>query len=442
MPSFRLLTFGCKVNQCDSAGLAGELVSLGWREAAPGAVPDLALINTCTVTARADQQARQAIRRLAREFSGTPLWVTGCYAQRAGAELLNLPGVQAVWGNPDKGALVQALAGVPPSDPLVRVHPYAAREPFQPWPGRPLTGHTRATLKIQEGCSNACHYCIVPQVRGPRRSMDPAAVAAACRDLAARGYQEVVLTGVNLGQYGRDLQPPVELAALLREIAGQPRPARLRLSSLEPPEVTPDLLEAAAGLSGFCPHFHLPLQSGSAEVLAAMGRDYLPRDFADLARDLRRRFPAAALGLDILVGFPGESPAAFEAGRAFLESLPVSYLHVFPFSPRPGTPAALLPRVPQAEVQRRARILRELGQSKKRQFLESQLGQVREVLVEDGGPGTGEGGKTDRLAGGWLRGLSDNYLRVLLPGPVEWRNRRVMVRLLRLQGKVMVGEAC
>jgi threonylcarbamoyladenosine tRNA methylthiotransferase MtaB len=427
---FRILTFGCKVNQCDSAGLAGEFVSRGWRPAPPGTVPNLALINTCTVTARADQQARQAIRRLAREFPGTPLWVTGCYAQRAGAELLALPGVQAVWGNPDKGALAQHLTGFPLSGPLIQVRAYAEGEPFRAWPGHPLAGHTRASLKIQEGCENNCGYCIVPRVRGPRRSMEPAAVAAACRDLAAAGYQEVVLTGVNLGQYGRDLQPPVELAGLLRRLQAQPHPARLRLSSLEPQEVTPELLQAAAALPGFCPHFHLPLQSGSAEVLAAMGRPYLPQDFADLVRELRGRFPAAALGLDILVGFPGESAAAFEAARSFLESLPLSYLHVFPFSPRPGTPAAILPRVPQAEVQRRAGNLRALGQRKKRQFLESQAGQIREVLVE----GTA-------ASNGWLQGLSDNYLRVLLPGSATWHNRRLMVRFLKQQGEMMVGEA-
>jgi len=254
-------------------------------------------------------------------------------------------------------------------------------------------------------------------------------VAAALEKLAAAGYQEVVLTGVNLGQYGLDLAPPVNLAALLAAVRSRPRPPRLRLSSLEPQEVSTALLRELAAFPGFCPHFHLPLQSAAAPVLAAMGRDYTPRGFQNLVQEICRYFPGAGLGLDILVGFPGETGDDFEATRSLVEFLPVTYLHVFPFSPRPGTPAAQLDRVPAPEVQQRARIMRELGQAKRREFLEAQLGKTGEVLVEGPAPQPG-----------LLQGLSANYLRVLLPGSLSLKNRILTVRFQKVQGEVLVGE--
>jgi threonylcarbamoyladenosine tRNA methylthiotransferase MtaB len=475
---FRLITFGCKVNQCDTAGMARELTLRGWQAAAPGAVPDLVLVNTCTVTARADQQARQAVRRLAREYPGVPLWVTGCYAQRAPAEVAALPGVQAVFGNQEKAGLAHILsnclgnrspegspspwggegwgggenppvpgplppgegeeiifakrslnAGEPFKELRLWVGTFSAAAPFQPWRVHAVPGHTRAWLKIQEGCSHQCRYCIVPRVRGPRRSLEPAAVIRAFEELAALGYQEVVLTGVDLGQYGLERQPPGSLAGLVRSLRERPRPFRVRLSSLEPMMVTTELLDELAAWEDFCPHFHLPLQSGAAPILAAMGRPYGPAEFRDLVGEITRRFPGAGLGLDVLVGFPGESDADFEATRSLVATLPATYLHVFPFSPRPGTPAADLPRLPAQVIQARARNMRELGQTKKAQFLAAQRGQVREVLVE--GPAAQPG---------WLQGLSDHYLRVIFPGPMTWRNRRVKVRFRDIKEELLLGE--
>jgi threonylcarbamoyladenosine tRNA methylthiotransferase MtaB len=491
---FHITTFGCKVNQCDTAGMARELTLRGWSAAAPGADPDLVIVNTCTVTARADQQARQTIRRLAREHPGTPLWVTGCYAQRAPAEVAALPGVQVIFGNQEKSDLFPILPrafgkssflffplppageedqgeggeektfdnednyqrhrGIEPISPsplmgagggggevlqsqclaaadpgvVQRVGNFSAAPPFRPWEVHLTPGHTRAWLKIQEGCSHHCRYCIVPTVRGPRRSLDPGAVVTAFQELAGLGYQEVVLTGVDLGQYGLDHTPPGSLAALVRQL--RKKPCRVRLSSLEPMMVTTELLDELAAWPNFCPHFHLPLQSGAAKVLAAMGRPYGPEEFRDLVREITRRFPGAGLGLDVLVGFPGESAADFEATFSLVAELPVTYLHVFPYSPRPGTPAADLPPLPGKIVQERARIMRELGQAQKKKFLEAQLGRVREVLVE--GP--------DQRPG-WLQGLSDHYLRVTFPGPPAWRNRLVKVRLLTRHGEVLAGEA-
>ncbi len=428
---FRLITFGCKVNQCDSAGLAQELAAQGWQEAPKEATPDLILVNTCTVTARADQQARQALRRLARDYPGVPLWVTGCYAQRAATELAALPGVQAVLGNREKARLASYLANLPEKKPLwQQVSSLAGAGEFQTWSVPFSPGHTRARLKIQDGCEHHCTYCIVPQVRGPRRSLPPGEVAAALEQLAAAGYREVVLTGVNLGQYGLDLTPPTNLADLLAAVRSQPLPLRLRLSSLEPQEVTAALLRELAAFPGFCPHFHLPLQSGAAPVLAAMGRDYTPGAFREVVREINRHFPDAGLGLDVLVGFPGETAADFEATRSLVASLPVTYLHVFPFSPRPGTPAALMDRVPAPEIQKRAQVMRELGQDKKSKFLEAQLGKTGEVLVEGPAPPSG-----------WLQGLSANYLRVQFPGGLSLKNRILRVRFKEVQVDMLVGEA-
>ena len=266
-------------------------------------------------------------------------------------------------------------------------------------------------------------------MRGPRRSWPPAEVAAALNELAAAGYQEVVLTGIDLGQYGRDLSPATSLADLVRRLRTANLPFRVRLSSLEPQEITGTLLTELASWRDFCPHFHLPLQSGAAQVLAAMNRPYRPGAFRDLVLDLAGRFPEAALGLDVLVGFPGETESDFEATRDLVASLPVTYLHVFPFSPRPGTPAAQLKPLPGREVQRRAGLMRELGRLKKQAFLQAQLNRVREILVEGPAPQRG-----------WLQGLSDNYLRVIFPGPAAWRNRRLLVRFLKLQEEMLVGE--
>ena len=428
---FRILTFGCKVNQCDSAGMSQELAGRGWLSAPPGVVADLHLVNTCTVTGRADQQARQAIRRLFREYPATPIWVTGCYAQRAPAELAALPGVQAVLGNREKGELAKLWEKFAPgAHPKLWVDTCPGRQPFQPWRLRGFPGHTRAWLKIQEGCSHGCSYCIVPQVRGPRRSWPPAGVAAALGELAAAGYQEVVLTGIDLGQYGQDLDPSFSLAGLVRRLKEDGAALRVRLSSLEPQGITGELLTELASWRNFCPHFHLPLQSGSHPILRAMNRPYRPGEFRDLVLKIARLFPEAALGLDVLVGFPGESAADFEASQNLVASLPVTYLHVFPFSARPGTPAARLKAVPGRELRRRAGIIRELGRQKRLAFIQGQTQRLREVLVEGPAPQPG-----------WLQGLSDNYLRVVFPGPAAWRNRRLLVRFLGLKEERLLGEA-
>ncbi len=431
MPYYRIITFGCKVNQYDSAGLAQELTARGWREVPEGEAPDVILVNTCTVTARADQEARQTIRRVHRQFSRTPIWATGCYAQRAPEEVAALPGLAGVLGNREKfdGAAYVGETATG-GQPLVRVGKFAPQEAFAALRPRRFPGHTRGSLKIQDGCSQACAYCIVPQVRGPSRSLAPPEVEKGLLELAASGFKEVVLTGIDLGQYGRDLRPPVSLAALLRRLADASWPCRLRLSSLEPQGISPELVKALGELPALCPHFHLPLQSGADPVLAAMGRPYRSEDFREVVLELGRRFPEAALGLDVLVGFPTETAQDFAATYSLVAALPATYLHVFPFSPRPGTPAASLPPVPAKEVKARAKSLRELGQLKQREFYGRQLGKIVEILVE------GPAGPS-----GCLKGLSENYLRVTFPGPLTWQNRRLPVLLREMREGVLVGEA-
>ena len=431
MPYFQMVTFGCKVNQYESAGMAEALTRLGFVSHPLNVAPDLVIINTCTVTTRADQQARQTIRRLVRQHPGAQIWVTGCYAQRTPEAIVSLSGVTGIFGNREKVLVAEIFASEGRnSAPRVQVQGFGDREPFQAWQVSHFPGHTRAWLKVQDGCSHACSYCIVPSVRGPGRSLSSEGVVSSLEALAAAGFQEIVLTGIDLGQYGKDLNPSTSLAFLLRSLSQGSWPFRFRLSSLEPQEITAELMTALSAFPDLCPHFHLPMQSGSPAVLQAMGRPYRPGHFRDLVMELHRRFPTAALGLDVMVGFPGETAIDFEDTRTLVESLPVAYLHVFPFSPRPGTQAQTLPRLPGKEVQRRAQIMRKIGREKKMAFYQAYVGQIEEVLVEGPVPGRP----------GWLRGVSANYLRVVLPGQVEWQNRRLGVRFLQALDEMLVGE--
>jgi threonylcarbamoyladenosine tRNA methylthiotransferase MtaB len=431
MPNYQIITFGCKVNQYESAGMAETLEGLGFAPRSLRASPDLVIVNTCTVTARADQQARQAIRRLARQHPGAQLWVTGCYAQRTPETLAALPSVAGVFGNPEKVRLTAMLAADRgTAKPLVEVQGFGSGEPFQACQVSRFPGHTRAWLKVQDGCSHACSYCIVPSVRGPGRSLPLEEVRSSLENLAAHDFQEVVLTGIDLGQYGKDLDSQGSLALLLQRLSPRNWPFRLRLSSLEPQEITNELVTTLSAIPNLCPHFHLPLQSGSPAILQAMGRPYQPGHFQEIVLELHQRFPNAALGLDVLVGFPGESGADFEGTWNLVAALPAAYLHIFPFSPRPGTPAHAMTPLPVQEVQRRALALRQLSREKKAAFYQARIGQTAEVLVEGPAPGHP----------GWLKGLRANYVRVILPGPAAWRNRRVLVKFLEVREEILVGE--
>jgi len=428
-PRLAVTTLGCKVNQYESAFFLQEAMAAGWQPVAPP-VADVVVINSCTVTARADRQVRQLLRQLGRRHPPPRLVVTGCYAQRAAGELVGFPGVQAVLGNAAKAAWPELLLKLREAGaPWQQVPDMAACRHFQPMPIGDFPGHARAFVKIQDGCDQGCAYCIVPQVRGSERSLPRDKVLAQLQALVHQGFLELVLTGINLCRYGRDLGD--SLAGLCSSLKETSWPARVRLSSLEPVDITPALLTVLADWPGFCPHFHLPLQSGSDEVLRAMGRPYRASWFAELVWDLAHRFPAAAIGLDVMVGFPTETAAAYEQTRELVARLPIAYVHVFPFSPRPGTPAARLAAVAgQREVAQRARDLRTLAAEKKRAFYQRQVGKVVPVLAEGARPGPP----------GWLTGLTGNYVRVQWPGPKTRAKRLVQVRLERSTGTCLVGN--
>lgn len=400
---FQVQNFGCRANQADGAAIARALEGQGWRAAeASDTAADLVIFNTCTVTAAADAEARHAIRRLHRLRPRARIWVTGCYAQRAPEELRRLDGVERVLGHGEKAAIA-ALAGRPQA-----AHP--ARE-MAPAPRTALApGRTRPQVKVQDGCGNACAFCVIPAVRGGLQSRPAAAVIAEIRDWGRAGAQEIVLTGIHLGQWGRDLIPRRSLPDLLRGILAETAMGRIRLSSVEPMNWSGELIALLAGEPRLAPHAHIPLQSGSDAVLRRMRRRYRPGHYAARVQEIHRRLPDAAIGADVMAGFPGETEAEFEETLAFLCALPLSYLHVFTFSPRPGTEAARRMGQPGWEAVaagtagERACQLRELSERWQREFAGRFLGRRLDLLT------------LHEQQDGWTRALSGNFLDVWLAG--------------------------
>ena len=412
-----LVTLGCKVNQCESAGLAEGLRRMGHTLVGFDAEADVCIVNTCTVTARTDFQSRQLIRRAARRNPAAPVIVTGCYAQVAPEQLKTLPNVRIVAGNAEKELIPGLAASLNGGPAEVMVRDIAEARHFTgPAPGR-FPGRTRAFLKIQDGCNARCSYCIVPSARGPSRSMQPGDVLENISALGGAGYREIVLTGVHLGAWGADLTPPRGLPSLLRQIEESGRVGRLRLSSIEPLEVTEELIERLRGSTVLCPHLHIPLQSGDDRVLSAMGRHYGRQFFRDLVNRLVSEIPDLAIGVDVMAGFPGEKDGEFENTAELLRELPVAYLHVFPYSERPGTLAASMPGKIGAGLRaERAAALRALGLAKREEFARRAVGTRQTVLVE---------GSRDRKTGR-LKGFTGNYIPVLLAG----ESRDLMNRLV------------
>ena len=414
-----ITTLGCKINQYDSAVIQNRLENkhsfVPFEDAA-----DCYVINTCTVTDRADWEARQLVRRAKRRNPGAKVLVTGCYAQVNADEVARLAGVDYVVGLNRLDDLIRYVESAPSGETQVAVSDVKRQRGVPVLGTRALPGHTRAFLKIQEGCNYTCTYCIIPMARGLSRSVTPRQVLEQVRQLAGAGYQEIVLTGIHLGGYGADLQPKLDLTALVEQLAESGLMARIRLSSLDPREVPDRLLEFMARCETICPHLHICAQAGDDAILKAMRRNYDTAYYRDLLACVRQRLPEAALGSDIIVGFPGESEAQFDASLEYFESLPLTYFHVFPYSPRRGTAATMLPEpVPAAEKKRRAQLMRALGARKKQEFCAGFAGKRVNVLVE---------GKIDK-ASGLQRGFSRNYLPVLLGGGGMLANREVDVRL-------------
>jgi threonylcarbamoyladenosine tRNA methylthiotransferase MtaB len=408
LSSFFVQNFGCRASQADGASIEASLESKGLQPAAAAAEAGLVVLNTCTVTASADQDVRQLIRRVQRENPAARILVTGCYAQRSPEELAAIEGVQWVVGNSHKGAIADLVTSpATPYHAQVHIGDITAQQEFFSAPVEgPAGDRSRPNLKIQDGCSNKCSFCIIPSVRGKSRSAQPDWVIAEASRLAAAGYPEIVLTGINLGRWGREWGAGRQLPDLLRRLLNETPVSLIRLSSVEPMDFTTELLELMASTPRIARHVHAPLQSGSDTVLRRMHRKYRPHHYQERLRIARELMPDAAIGADVMTGFPGETAEEFQQTVDFIERLPFTYLHVFTYSERPGTKAVDLPGSVPIELRReRNRILQEVSARKNLAFRRSQLGRrVLAVTISDLGVA-----------------LTTNYLRVELAAPTPAR---------------------
>lgn len=383
-PRVSFWTLGCRLNQYDTAALRARILDSGHIEVPAGSADaDVVFVNTCTVTARADQEARQLIRKIHRSQPGARIVVTGCYAQRAPEELRPLAGVTAVLGSAERDEPEALMHAVRSRTPFVHVGAGRANRDFKTV-APVLVGRSRALLKVQDGCDSFCAFCIVPYVRGRARSLPHEEVLARARRLLHAGFTEIVLTGADLGSYGRDQGETEALPRLVEALLGLGDGHRIRLSSIEPNKVDRTLAGLIGSEPRLCRHLHVPLQSGSSRVLRAMRRGYTPEQYAALVSGVSARGPIG-IGADVIVGFPGEGEAEFQETYDFLESLPITFLHVFRYSQRPGTAAARLGAGAQdGTVRERSERLRSLGEAKSGAFRRSLVGSTLPVVMESG----------------------------------------------------------
>jgi len=432
MASFSIENFGCRATDADASAIRRSLLAGGLAHVEDHADADVVVLNTCTVTAAADSQAREAIRKIHRANPNARILVTGCYAQRAPQEIAALDGVSYVVGNSHLAEIPAAIRELRQSNrssvsDFVPLSEFAADEmslargaakiligdifaqttvPFASTDGSDaVLDRTRPILKIQDGCNNRCSYCVIPFVRGKSRSLSANQVIAEVSALVSAGAKEIVLSGINLGSYGRDFSPRASLQDVVRRILDETPLDQIRFSSIEPQDITEEFVALVASSHRIAQHFHVPLQSGSNRILRAMHRWYRAEHYAERIKLIRRMLPHAAIGGDVIAGFPGETPDDFETTRGFISSLPFTYLHVFSFSERPGTSAADLgDPVWPAEIRERARSLRELGRKKSAEFRESQAARSVRALT------------LARTGDNWTEALTGNYLKVRIEG--------------------------
>ena len=404
---YSVITFGCRVNQADSLAVEGRLLARG-DTPVPADQADVVVVNTCSVTATADQGARQIIRRIVRANPSVRVVVTGCYATRAPQELASLPNVVQVVPNTRKETIADVVAGISTAE---RFDGGEGPCGGAITPG--VAGRTALTLRVQTGCNERCSYCIIPSTRGRGQSKPLDEISRDVARAVNAGYREITITGVHLGSYGRDLPEPASLLTLLERLAGSPEDVLFRISSLEPMDCTPEIVALAASSPRIAPHFHLPLQHGADAVLRAMRRPYTAAFYAALVQRIVSLMPHASIGSDVIVGFPGETDAQFEESIAMLRGLPLSHLHVFPYSDRPGTEAAAIhPKVAGTLIRERGKLVRDIGADMAVRFRAAQRGTLRRALVVDDG---------------WSA-VTDNYVKVRLPQHAE-RNTWVDVTL-------------
>jgi threonylcarbamoyladenosine tRNA methylthiotransferase MtaB len=445
MASFFVENFGCRATQADGAAIERQFQEHGLARADAPALAEIVVLNSCTVTAAADQDARAAIRRIRRQNPECQIVVTGCYAQRAPAEVASLPGVARVIGNSHKHQLAEIVlsssrrsgaeqetraGGFVPMSELTQkpqgemfvsdifAHTELLAAPVFDSIGAGAHGdRTRPNLKVQDGCDNRCSFCIIPSVRGQSRSLPLEQVLREVHALIDSGYREVVVSGIHLGRWGRDLAQPSCLENLVRAILQQTALEKLRVSSVEPMDWSDELIAIMAGNPRIAKHAHVPMQSGSDRILRAMHRKYRPWHYREKLEKIRAAMPTAAIGADVMVGFPGETESDFEETRSIIEQLPFTYLHVFTYSSRPGTPAASMGnQVPVGVARERNRILRELATKKKLAFMQSFIGRHIDAIT------------LNVFDGNCTETLTDNYLKLRLEGqhePNRWLQPRV-----------------
>jgi threonylcarbamoyladenosine tRNA methylthiotransferase MtaB len=424
MTRVAIATLGCKTNQFESAAMSEKFEKAGYSVVPFTQSADIYIVNSCTVTARTDAETRRLIRRARRLNPQARVIATGCYAQVAPGELEQMPELDSVLGNQEK----QDIIGLVETGKS-RVSDIAAERTSGPLKLESFAEHTRAFLQAQNGCNSFCSYCIVPYARGRSRSVQLEDVLQGVRDLAANGYQEVVLTGIHLGAYGLDLTPSTSLTELVRRITTGHLVKRLRIGSLEPNEVTDELLALMADSETICPHLHLPLQSGSDTVLKRMGRHYTADFFRTLVDKIHTHLPNAFIGADVIAGFPGESEQEFAETVQLIKELPFSDLHVFPYSRRSGTQAADMPgQLPPDRIKKRAEIVRHLAEEKKHHFLQQQVGRELTVLVQ------GYDAKTRRC-----KGLAENYTTVLFAGTQDMKNSLCQICINEIANGMALG---
>ena len=458
--------FGCRATQADGAAVERQLQEHGLARALSPAQASVVVLNTCTVTAAADHDARAAVRRLQRQNPDAKIVVTGCYAQRAPEEVASLPGVSVVVGNSHKHQLAQIALknAVGAGNPSANFFPLAGlaknREPRTDYSifvsdifahtellAAPVfdaaNERTRPNLKVQDGCDNRCSFCVIPYVRGQSRSLESDRIIREVNALVVSGYREVVISGINLGRWGRDLAVSAQssalsnpaatrgqrLTSLIRTILAETSLEKLRISSVEPMDWSDALISLVAQSPRVAKHAHVPMQSGSDAVLRRMHRKYRPWHYREKVEKIRAAMPTAAIGADVMVGFPGETDAQFEDTRRMIEDLPMTYLHVFTYSPRPDTPAAEMPnQVPVQAARERNRILRELAAEKKLAFMRGFIGTEIDAITLRSQGLTGGGTGATPLAR-FTEALTDNYLKLRLDGhhePNRWLRARVV----------------
>ena len=422
-------TLGCRLNQVDTQQLQTLCETRGFRTVPPEEPADVVVVNTCAVTARAECSDRQAIRRAARVSPRARLVVTGCWAQTSPGDVAGLDEVDLVVGNADKPRLPDLLDDLLAAK--IQVSDIAGERMVPAVLPAPVTGRSRAFLKLQDGCQHRCAFCIVPRARGQSRSLEPEAALDQARRLVEDGHLEIVLTGVDLGHYGADLVPRTTLAALLRDLVAVPGLRWVRLSSVLPAYFTPDLLDIVTSSPVIAPHVHIPLQSGSDRVLRRMRRPYHVPLYRRLVERLAAAIPALGLGADVIAGFPGETDTEFLETVGLIEALPFSYLHVFPYSARRGTEAATFADgVAERTVARRGRKLRELARAKNLAFRRGLVGRLEDVLVLE---------TRDRVTGR-LTGLTGNFVEVLFEGADARVKRLARVRVMEAGRDRTLGE--